>query len=234
MILLRSLAFGEFPEIEPLNHGFHRGHPKMRLTVDTEVSPLVPERRVLEHLTEAFPGLSRHQCRAQEELPSNGAAGTRILLIETDPSANQAHLLEHLTLEMLGALDRRTLRRSGVTCAYEVPQERNDVFVECEEPKLGAVAVLLAVEAMNAALAEKPLVPLYPDVVMATRAIQWGDAGLWSAARLTQEAAIPGGRAAEALRLLQRAQLLELESYAMNLSGEPHYRSAWHAHRAEA
>src|SRR5262249_17495617 len=153
------------------------------------------------------------------------AAGTQILLVEADPSANQAHVLEHLTLEVLGALDRRVRRLSGVTCAYASPRQRSDVFVECDEAEWGGFAALLAAEVMNAALAERPLKPLYPDSVRCARMLRWRDDLVWTPRRMATLLTIPVRRAEEAIEALSRVHLLEPESFSMNFSGEPHYRS---------
>ncbi len=223
MIKVHSLAFGSFQQVEPLNRDFSPGHRKLKLTVDTETRPSVPDQHLLERLAEAFPGLTRHQCRAQEDRQARRAAGTRILLLDQDPSANQAHLLEHLMLEMLSALDH-VPRLSGVTCAYASPPERNDVFVECAEPESGGFATLIAVEAFNAALAGEPLAPLYGDVVHCARVARASPLDGWTAARLSRQTGIRVERAAAALEVLRRASLVEPEDYALNLSGEPHYR----------
>ena len=225
MIQIHSLAIGAFEEIEPFNSAFSPGHPKLRITVDTEIEPRLPDARVLEVLAAEFPGLARHQCRAEESAGGTRAGGTQILLIESDSSANQAHLLEHLTLDMLGTLDRRVRRLSGVTCAYAAPRQRNDVFVECYEAESGGFAARLAAEAMNAVLAGLPLTPLYPDAVRCARMLRWRDERAWTARRLAKLLTLPLERAGGALEVLSRAHLVEPESYSMNFSGEPCYRT---------
>src|SRR5438132_7590680 len=176
------MTIGSFTEIEPLNRSFTPGYPKLKITVDTETVPSLPDYALLERLVEALPGLTRHQCRAQDGLPARVAAGTRIMLLDTGSSANQAHVLEHLTLEMLSALEN-VRRLSGVTCAYDTPQERNDVFVECPVPESGAIVVLLAVEAMNATLAGRSLTPLFPDVMQCTGLLRSNARTPWPASR---------------------------------------------------
>ena len=223
MIQLQSLAFGPFPEVEPLNRRFTPGHAKLRVTVDTEIHPSLPDQRVLERLVETFPGLGRHECRAQESASLRPGTGTPILLVEDDSKANQAHLLEHLTLEILGAFDHAR-RLSGVTCAYVTPPERNDVFVECTEPETGGFAAMLAVDAMNTALADLPLAPVFPDIVRCTRILRQYVSGAWPVARLAGLAGLTVERTESALDYLTRARLVELEDYAMNFSGERHYR----------
>ena len=228
MIRLLGLTFGGFAGIEPFNPGFAPGHPKMRVTVDTEAVPSIPDGELLEQLWGAFPALSRHECRVAPtrtgaESPGEPAVVNGIRLLEAEASANQAHLLEHLLLEMLSELEG-VRRVSGVTCAYTEPPERNDIFVECADPESGAWAALLGVEAMNAALAGELLSPLYPDAVRCARVVDPRRSSALTAAGIGRTADLPRPRAAAALELLARVSVLEPEAYAMNLSGEPYYR----------
>ncbi len=224
MIRIQSMAFAPFTEIEPLNPGFRSGHPKMRVTVDTEPAPRVPEEPLLRELAGAFPGLRRHQCRAAAAEGSAPAGGTRILLVPADASANQAHVFEHLTLELLAALDDASSRLSGVTCAYTKPPERNDVFVECHDADTGALAAWLAAETMNGVLSGESAAPLYPDVLRCARLVHDAPSHAWTPRRLARRGGIPEARAGAALVVLSRARLVQSVDYAMNFSGEPHYR----------
>jgi hypothetical protein len=158
LIQLHSIAFAPFPVAEPLNPRFRKGHAKLRLVVDTAVAPDVPDQALMGRLTTAFPGLARHHCQVGDAAAARAAGARGVVLVEGEPTANQAHLLEHLLLEMLSFLDRAP-RLSGVTCAYQAPPERNDVFVECDNQHSGVLAAHLAIEAMNAALAGEPLAP---------------------------------------------------------------------------
>lgn len=223
MIQLHSLALGRFPGVEPLNPRFIPGHAKLRIIVDTEAHARVADHRLLERLVEAFPGIARHECRAHQRVANRPAAGTAILLLEDDSSANQAHLLEHLTLEILSALGQGP-RLSGVTCAYVSPPERNDVFVECSAPESGRFAVMLAIAALNTALMDESLSPLYPDIARCARILRERTSGPTPATRLAALAGIDARRAAGALEFLAHARLVEAEPYAMNFSGDPHYR----------
>lgn len=224
MITIRSLAFGAFVEIEPLNPAFRHGQQKMRATVDTERVPRLAETAVVTELFAAFPGLGRHQCRASAGNGGVPAPGTRILLVPKDSSANQAHVFEHLTLELLGAIDQASSRLSGVTCAYTDPPERNDVFVECRDPDDAALAAWIAAEVMNGVLAGEPAKPLYPDVLHCARLMHDEPARAWTPRRLAARLTMPVRRAAAALAVLSHAKLIQSEEFAMNFSGEPHYR----------
>ena len=224
MIHIRSMAFGTFAEIEPLNPAFHAGQQKLRVTVDTERVPRLAEAAVMSELIGAFPGLARHQCRAGAADGGKPAPGTRILLVPSDSSANQAHVFEHVTLELLGAIDEASSRLSGVTCAYTDPPERNDVFVECRDPDDASLAAWIAAEVMNGVLAGEPAKPLYPDVLHCARLMHDEPTRAWTPRRLAARLTMPVKRAAAALAVLSNAKLIQPEEFAMNFSGEPHYR----------
>jgi hypothetical protein len=230
VIQLQSLAFGSFAEAEPLNPRFSAGHPKMRLTVDSESSPSLSERSLLEVLEQAFPGLCGHYCQMSASVDGEGES-TGIVLLQDEPSANQAHLLEHLLLEMLSHVEVHS-RLSGVTCAYSSPPDRNDVFVECSDPRAGALVGLLALDAMNAALAGRPIAPLFPDALRCARSLLHpGASRSWAPGDLSRAARVAAGRAATVLERLRELGVVEPETYAMNFSGEPTYRfvgaTAW-------
>jgi len=234
VIHIQALAFGTFAEIEILNPAFRAAHDKMRVTVDTEREPALPAEHVLRELAGAFPGLARHQCSAVAEDGGVAAAGTRILLVPDDASANQAHVFEHLTLEVLATLDEQASRLSGVTCAYTSPPERNDVFVECEDHEAGALAAWLAAEIMNGVLSGVPAQPLYADVLRCARLMRAAQARVWTPRRLASGGGMSVRRAGEALGVLSRARLVHAEEFTLNFSGEPHYRCTAAGARLEA
>lgn len=223
MIQLHSIAFAPFPAAESLNPRFQAGHAKLRLVVDAEPMPDVPDQALLTRLVAAFPGLARHHCQVRDLATPRHARARGVVLVEGETTANQAHLLEHLLLEMLSFLDR-VPRLSGVTCAYTTPPERSDIFVECVDRESGGMATQVAVDAMNAALAGDPLSPLYPDILHCARLLRRHADHPWPAARLSRAARISRARAEIALEALAHAAFVERESYAMNFSGETHYR----------
>ncbi len=223
MIRLHSIAFAPFPAAEALNPRFQAGHDKLRLIVDAEPVPDVPDQALQARLVAAFPGLARHHCQVRDLGTPRHARARGVVLVEGETTANQAHLLEHLLLEMLGFLDR-VPRLSGVTCAYTSPPERSDIFVECVDRESGGMAAQVAVDTMNAALAGEPLTPLYPDMLQCARLLPRHAAHPWPAARLSRAARIPRARVEAALEALAHAEFIERESFAMNFSGETHYR----------
>ncbi len=224
MIQLLSLAFGPFAEVEPLNPSFTPGHSKLRLVVDAEPHPDVPDDQLLENLEQSFPGIEAHRCRDRNGDANPGDTEWGVILLENESTANQAHLLEHLLLEFL-SLAGHGSRLSGVTCAYESPPHRNDVFVECREAGAGRLLAVIAVDALNAALDRRCLSPLYPDAVRSAREVLGPEPRRgWYPADLAPRAEIPSPRAASVLELFERAGAVEPDPYAMNFSGEPFYR----------
>ncbi len=223
MIELQSLSFGAFAEVEPFNPAFVPGRPKLRLTVDVGDDADASDARALERLVECFPGLARHQCRG----PAHGNAGALppggVRLVDGDPSANRAHLLEHVIIEMLSHL-QGSRRLSGVTCARLNPPIRSDVFVECTDHAAGGLAALLALETLRAALKDEPLAPGYRDALACLGILLESAPRAWSPARLGRRLRLPPARAAAALDLLRAAHVAEAERFALNLSGEDYYR----------
>ena len=227
VIQLHSLALGTFAEIEPLNPEFSPGHLKLRITVDGETNPRVPDGELLVELQDAFPGIVKHRCRRHDRTPSSRGPANGIVLLEDDSAANQAHLLEHVLLEMLSFVDHAS-HLSGVTCAYTSPPERSDVFVECAIPVSARITSLLAIDAINAALSRKPLRPLYPDALGCARSVLLSQmSGGWYPAILAPAAGIPVSRALTVLELFARAGIAAAEEYAMNFSAESWYRVRW-------
>jgi hypothetical protein len=222
VILIQSMAFAAFAEAEALNPRFRAGHAKLRLTVDAEPLPDLPDQALQARLEGSFPGLARHHCQVQDAAARRPARARGVVLVEGETTANQAHLLEHLLLEMLSSLDH-VPRLSGVTCAYTTPPERNDIFVECADRESGELAAHIAVRAMNAVLAGEPPLPLYPDVLRCARLMRRHASHAWPAPRLARAARIPTGRAEAALEVLAHVEFVEREAFAMNFSGEPHY-----------
>ena len=224
VLRLHGIRHGVFPAIESLNPRFVAGASKLCLTVDTEREPRVPEDVLVERLLAAFPGLARHECRAHEGPTLRPAPGTAIQLARDEPSANPAHLLEHLVIELLAAFEPRRLR-SGVTCAWVDPPERNDVFVECERELAGTAAVTLAAGALDAALAGRPLAPLYADLLSVWTALVRRPTSPSSRHGLARAAGLPRERVERALKMLTGSRLVAIEPLTVNLSREPHYRA---------
>lgn len=89
------------------------GARKIRITVETESRLWASEHVLAGRLLKGFPHLARHECRVHTSRDLAPASGTPIQLVEDEPSANQAHLLEHLAIDLPGVFEPR-VRRSGL------------------------------------------------------------------------------------------------------------------------
>ncbi len=224
MLRLLGIDHDAFTAVEALNPRFVPGAPKLRITVDTESSPRAPEHVLLARLLAGFPRLAQHECRVGDSHRLAPGAGTRIQLIEGEPSANQAHLLEHLVIDLLTVFEPRVVR-SGVTCAWTSPPERNDVFVECRDRNIGVAAAMLALIALDAALDDRPVTPLFEDLTRVWSVVSRAEPAPVHPRHVAHRAGLPRPRVEQALALLARTQLVREEPMALNLSGESHWRA---------
>jgi hypothetical protein len=223
MLRLLGLKHDTFEVIEVLNPRFVPGAPKIRITVDTEAAPRVSEPDLAGRLLAGFPRLSRHECRVGSKRRLVPMPGTHIRLVENEHSANQAHLIEHIVIDLLSVLEPSVLR-SGVTCAWVDPPERNDVFVECGNERMGVAAALLSLVAMESALDDRPLTPLFEDLTRVWKVISGAGGALMHPHELTRRCGLSRHRVEQALALLKEASLVAEEAFGLNVDAEPHYR----------
>jgi hypothetical protein len=144
-----EMLHGPHPEVDRLNDRFLPGAPRLKATVDVlgfesladGVAPaLVP------HLLEIFPRLERHRCCGGSDIHStlfqrwrrSGSA-----LPPGDHGLDLCHLLEHLALELMRGMVP-VAPCAGITCAHRVPAHRFDLFLECEDARVGAAALRCA------------------------------------------------------------------------------------------
>ena len=224
MLRLHAIRHGAFTDIEVLNPRFVAGAQKLKVTVDTEPEPRAAEAVVVHRLLAAFPGLARHECRVQKTRSLLPAEGTAIRLVTEDASANQAHLLEHLLIEMLAVFEPRIVR-SGVTCAWREPAWRNDIFVECERADIGSAVAALGVRALDQALEGNALVPLYADLLRVWSLLERGGRETLSETLLQRRAGLTRDRVAPVLELLAESALVTEERLTLNLSDVRHWRA---------
>ncbi len=226
MIRLHDMRHGPFEAIEELNPRAVAGRLRICITVDTESCPCLPEASLVARLLAGFPGLSRHGCRARTASAPSPTAGTRILLVEGEPSANQAHPLEHLVLDLLGVFEPSVLR-SGVTRAWQEPPERNDIFIERRDlaTGTGTAAISLAMLAFENALEDRPLTPLFGDVVRVWSVFAQAQAAPVSPRHVAHRSGLPRTRVEQALAVLTDNRLLRSEPFAVHISGETHFRT---------
>lgn len=154
MLKITTSEIGSFPEVDRLNPRFVANSLRLKLCIDMTEPPsyyLESFPHLLYRLIESFPNLRRHDCSAGEEM--NGFRGLQIahhlLPIKIVGSViDTAHLLEHLIIELQCSLAQMRMC-SGITCGLWEPENRFDIFVECEKANVASFAGRLGVNIVN-------------------------------------------------------------------------------------
>jgi hypothetical protein len=150
-----EMAHGPHPDVDRLNNRFLPGSSRLRVTLDVlglelrsdEIPPpLVP------NLLEIFPRLERHRCCGGDDVHSSLLRRWRHGGSDSTPgdrALDFCHLLGHITLELVrGMVPSATC--AGITCAYREPAHRFDLFIECEDARVGAAALRCAAHVLLA------------------------------------------------------------------------------------
>lgn len=222
---ITGLTFGTFAEVSALNRRFIPGHPRLKLTVDLDLSARVPGATpalFMPGLSRLLPSLERHTCCGHGRIEDTFISGTRVptcLTEEPDDAIEIAHLLEHLIIDFQhGVADMRSC--SGITCGYKTPITRYDLFVETPDERVGRFCVSLACELMNRLLLGEEPFPSCASVLNLARRVF-----LAAGASLTSPVNTLGDdtHAADALRRLLASGFLTEVAMAINFSGVPLY-----------
>ena len=170
---ITSIHHGCFPQIGMLNHRFHPHARHLLVTLDVEgyAPPVTRDFLSMYHaLARVFPTLSRHQCCEQwENTPLFLHEIEGVSLKTVGEIADIAHLAEHLIVDLLVAISRVNVC-SGITCGHRDPENRFDLFIECEDLRLGAFAANFAVYLVRHLFTRPRLSRRYVKVV---EAAQW-------------------------------------------------------------
>jgi len=218
-----GLEFGAFEQITPLNDRFIEGRDRLRLTLDVKLdgcAPPAPPATAARSLRAMFPSLRRHLCcgdNAFQRTFFQDGARPECDVREADETVDIAHLLEHLVIEFQHSIALMKVC-SGVTCGYETPRNRYDVFVESPGRSVSLLSVGLALQLVDDLLAGAGPDPVYPTVVGLARHLH---AAPWTLVTARSAAlAIPTGRAGAegALELLADLGHIEVVEPSINYS----------------
>jgi hypothetical protein len=158
-IRLLEIHHGPHPEIEPLNERFTPGRLKLKVTLDVFGMPDYAEGvppATVPLLMGAFPNLVRHRCCGANDLHTTLFRRKRrpgCALPSADAATDLCHLLEHLAIDLIVAIGPDP-SCSGLTCAYRAPENRFDLFLECEDPRAAMAALRCAGHVLRGALEE--------------------------------------------------------------------------------
>jgi hypothetical protein len=164
---IREISYGEFREISDLNPRFRSGSRKVRIVLDVH-SPRpgtdgLDLAGVFGTLSRLLPSLERHQCG--EHLFSDLKSGKRTASGERlEQLTDLAHMMEHVVIDLQSKITGMTLC-SGITCGYKEPENRFDLFVECEDKKVGVFSALFAADLLDRLLSKKGISKRYYALV---------------------------------------------------------------------
>ncbi|RMD96565.1 MAG: hypothetical protein D6814_11165 [Calditrichaeota bacterium] len=173
---LISLQHGRFSEIDQLNGNFRKEFLKLKITLDT----LSPQKFYLDRfpglmftLIEILPNLRHHHCSHgdNEHLSREYDLSHLITPIKIiGDTIDTVHLLEHMILELQCQISEMQVC-SGLTCNYWEPENRYDIFVECNEPDLCTFSTYVSLAFFNQFLYRKGELFNIQDVIRLARTI---------------------------------------------------------------
>ncbi len=169
-----SIRHGNFPQVRMLHHRFREDIPALMVTLDVEdYNP--PHSQdffaIYRALTGVFPTLSQHQCCEEWENTPLFIQKTEGVSVKTvGEVADIAHLTEHLIVDLLVAITDAPLC-SGITCGHQSPENRFDLFVECEHVNVGVFAAQFATYLIRRLFDRQMLSPRFAQVVEAAKLV---------------------------------------------------------------
>lgn len=183
-----SLSFGRFPEISELEIFFRHSDLRLKLVLNI----YLPEGKELDFkslyhkVTGFFPNLQKHKCWAhllggsvsqeeRDDLPFQSIGGVTDL----------AHLVEHLIIDLQSTVAQME-SCSGLTCGYNDPDNRFDLFIECQDRRVATFSSNLAVRMMKELLWEGSLTTDYTKSVQLAKCLYAEPELLSSVNRLNQ------------------------------------------------
>lgn len=228
-IRIVAISHGPHPEADSLHDSFEAGGSKLKVTLDILDLPPFAEGippSAVPLLVDTFPDLSRHRCCGGNDPHTTlfrRRARPGCALVVSDTETDLCHLLEHLALELAAAIGPAKPCR-GLTCAHRSPPHRFDLFVQCDDPRIGLAALRCGAHILHAVLisSEPP-----------AGAIRYAETARYFLRR-SRSVLNPGEvladlqgdpiRLEEALRFLARVGFLVEERFSFDFSGTMLYR----------
>lgn len=154
-----AIYYGDFLEIENLYSRFGKGRKKIKVVVDVE-NQYDHSRdtfvRLFRHAAGLLPTLSCHSCCEEwDAAPLCIREEEQVSIKRIGENADFPHLLEHLIVDLQCTLSGMKVC-SGITCGWKKPEHRFDLFIECDDPRIGVFAACFGANLINNFLAGKP------------------------------------------------------------------------------
>lgn len=138
---------GSFLHVLSLNPAFRLEARRLRLTLEINCELVQAGRTLLdldEQLLSACPSLRLHQCRGPHEYRLFESQADDFAAPPIEANLALAHLIEHVMIDTV-AFVTEAESVSGVTGAYTNSSSRFDVFVECPDESVGALATYVGI-----------------------------------------------------------------------------------------
>jgi len=146
-----SLTYGKFPAVSQLHRNFQPGVKRLRITLDLVDSLEYKNNfsNIYSQLLILMPTLAKHKCcenwsgrQGNSQVAPRLTSG--IPIKKMGDMSDYAHLIEHVIIDLQCHIGDMKIC-SGITCGYQFPKYRFDLFVECNDKKIGVFAANLAV-----------------------------------------------------------------------------------------
>lgn len=154
-----DIAYGKFSSITHLHRNFQNGVKRLRVTLEVNGNSKGNGNFsfVFHQLLTVLPTLAQHKCCENWIGPQPAPKlNSGIPIKKVGDSTDFAHLVEHVMIDLMCNVGRMQLC-SGITCGYEEPRNRFDLFVECSNKRMGVFTANLAVYLMDTLLSDSQL-----------------------------------------------------------------------------
>jgi hypothetical protein len=206
-------------------------HWTLRVELEIQWEPEEPVRALssLEaSLLTVLPGLNAHRCGGPPEYHvrtfaarrRDGSAGPVV-----EPALALAHIIEHVMIDAIAFVTTAS-SVSGVTGARRGSNRRFDVFVECRDPAVGALARHVGVTWTTAILRDGSMDPSRVRILAAARTLYRRGARVFEADRVADEMGLRGSEASGVIEELEKAGFAARLAFTMNFSGQRYYGMA--------
>ena len=164
---ISEISFGKFPDISFLNPNFKTDSTKIRLVLDI----FLPGKKELnlsstyKKVQKLMPTLSRHRCCVSLFYGSlNQKEEGGIPLKKIGDITDIAHLMEHMIIDLQAHISGMD-SCSGITCGYQEPDFRFDIFVECKDKNMARFSSYLTLDLMKKILSGEKVSPKYQKII---------------------------------------------------------------------
>jgi hypothetical protein len=228
-IRVLTTRHGLFPSIESLNPSIKPGRWTIRLELEIEWEPADPVRSLAlleEGLLDVCPSLRAHRCGGPAAYHvrsfAKGAPRAPDDPAPVEPALALAHLIEHVMIDTVAYVTAASTV-SGVTGARHESRTRFDVFVECRDPAVGALAWHLGVAWTSSLLRGDAVDRRETRILDVARSIYRSGARAFEAHRVAADAGLRADETEDLLGVLAAAGFASPAPYTMNFSGQRYY-----------